>query len=77
MKEVLIFLAGAIVGAAVALMYAPESGEELRAELKSQADAQYKRMQDEWEKGKAEMQTRMDQMSGELKDVAKRAQSEA
>ena len=32
------FLAGALVGAAVALLYAPSSGEELRLQIKSEAD---------------------------------------
>ena len=66
MKYALSFLFGAVVGAAVALLIAPSSGEELRANIKTQADTQYARLQDEYQKGMQEMQTRMDKMSSEL-----------
>lgn len=66
MKYVLSFGFGALFGAVVALLFAPSSGEELRANIKTQADTQYARLQDEWQKGMNEMQTRMDKMSSEL-----------
>lgn len=66
MKYVLGFLLGAVVGAAVALLFAPSSGEELRTNIKTQADTQYAKLQDEWQKGMQEMQSRMDKMSGDL-----------
>lgn len=66
MKYVLSFGFGALFGAVVALLFAPSSGEELRANIKTQADTQYARLQDEWQKGVNEMQTRMDKMSSEL-----------
>ena len=66
MKYALSFLLGAVVGAAVALLYAPSTGEELRTNIKTQADTQYARLQDEYQKGMQEMQTRMDKMSTEL-----------
>ncbi len=66
MKYALSFLLGAVVGAAVALLMAPSSGEELRANIKTQADTQYARLQDEYQKGMQEMQTRMDKMSSDM-----------
>ena len=66
MKYALSFLLGAVVGAAVALLFAPSSGEELRANIKTQADTQYAKLQDEWQKGMSEMQSRLDKMSGDL-----------
>jgi gas vesicle protein len=66
MKYALSFLLGAVVGAAVALLYAPSTGEELRTNIKTQADTQYARLQDEYQKGMQEMETRMDKMSSEL-----------
>lgn len=74
MKYSLSFLLGAFVGAAVALLLAPSSGEELRANIKSQADTQYARMQDQWQKGMQEMQTRMDKMSSDLKAMSHRVE---
>ena len=47
LKYGLSFLFGAAFGAAVALLYAPSSGEELRTNIKTQADTQYARLQDE------------------------------
>ncbi len=70
MKYALSFLVGAVVGAVVALMFAPSSGEELRANIKTQADTQYARLQDEYQKGLQEMQVRMDKLSGDLQDMS-------
>jgi len=69
MKYVLSFGLGALFGAVVALLFAPSSGEELRMNIKTQADTQYARLQDEWQKGMNEMQTRMDKMSSDLQTM--------
>ena len=55
MKYVIGFLLGAGIGAAVALLYAPLSGDELRQNIKTQADAEYARLQDDWQKGMQEL----------------------
>lgn len=57
---------GAVGGAAVALLYAPSSGKELRANIKTQADTQYAKLQEEWQKGMQEMHDRMDKISGDM-----------
>jgi len=44
------FLAGILVGVAVGLLYAPMSGEELRAEIKTEAEAELKKAEAEWHK---------------------------
>ncbi len=59
-------LFGALIGGAVALLFAPSSGEELRANIKTQADTQYAKLQDQYQKGMNELQTRMDKMSNDL-----------
>jgi len=77
MKSGLSFLLGAVfgavIGSAVALLLAPSSGEELRANIKTQADSQYARLQNEWQKGVKEMQTRMDKMSSDLQTLANKS----
>jgi gas vesicle protein len=73
LKFGLSFLFGVAFGAAVALLYAPSSGEELRANIRTQADTQYARLQDEWQKGMHEMQTRMDKMSSDLQAISNRS----
>jgi gas vesicle protein len=66
MKYALSFGLGALFGAMLALLFAPSSGEELRANIKTQADTQYAKLQDEWQKGMQDLQGRMDKMSGDL-----------
>ena len=73
MKFALSFVLGAVVGTAVALLFAPTSGEELRINIKTQADTEYARLQDEWEKGMTELHARMDKMTNDLQAMANRS----
>jgi|PlaIllAssembly_1097288.scaffolds.fasta_scaffold490546_2 gas vesicle protein len=66
MKYVLVFLLGALSGAVAALLFAPSSGEELRANIKTQADAQAAKLQSEYQKGMKDMNARIDQLSSQL-----------
>jgi gas vesicle protein len=66
LKFVLSFLLGAVVGAAVALLFAPSSGEELRANIKTQADTQYAKLQSEYQNGIQQLQARIDKLSSEV-----------
>lgn len=70
MRYLLGFIFGAVVGAAVALLYAPSTGEQLRTNIKTQADTQYAKLQDEWQKGMQGMHDRLDKISGDLQDMA-------
>ena len=69
------FLAGALVGAAVALLYAPSSGEELRQQIKTEAEHRLETLNEELnvaiadlrettEKTRAEMMAYLDQLQG-------------
>jgi len=66
-------LFGAAVGSIVALLFAPSSGEELRTNIKTQADTQYARLQDEYQKGLQQVQSRLDQGSSDLQAVSSRS----
>jgi gas vesicle protein len=66
MKYVLSFLLGAVAGAAVALLFAPSSGNELRSNIKTQADTQYAKLQSEYQKGMQDLNSRMDKLSSQL-----------
>jgi len=66
-------LFGAAVGSIVALLFAPSSGEELRTNIKTQADTQYARLQDEYQKGLQQVQSRLDQVSSDLQAVSSRS----
>jgi gas vesicle protein len=63
LKVLISFLFGAAVGAAVALLLAPSSGEELRQQMNKVADADRERMRVEYQKGMEELHTRLDKMS--------------
>ena len=73
LKYGLSFLFGVAFGVAVGLLYAPSSGEDLRANIKTQADTQYARFQDEYQKGLQQVQSRMDKLSNDLQAVSNRS----
>ncbi len=77
MKYVMSFVLGtvfgALGGAIVALLFAPSSGEELRMNIKTKADTEYAKMQDEWQKGMQEVTSRMDKMSSDLQAMRGRS----
>jgi gas vesicle protein len=80
MKYFIGFFTGAIFGAAVALLYAPKSGEELRADIRTEADARYQQMQQQFQHSMTEIQARIDKINTDLKtttDRLKAAQSAA
>ena len=60
------FLAGAAVGAVVALLYAPASGQELRAQIREEADVRWKMATDEFDKAVNSMQQALDESRKEM-----------
>jgi gas vesicle protein len=75
MKYVLSFLLGAVAGAAVALLFAPSSGDELRSNIKTQADTQYAKLQSEYQKGMQDLNARMDKLSSQLQSSRSKSTS--
>ena len=65
MKFIASFLLGASIGAIAALLLAPSSGEELRSNIKTQADVQAARAREEWQKGKLGLQERINKLTPE------------
>lgn len=60
------FLAGAAVGAVVALLYAPASGQELRTQIREEADVRWKMATDEFDKAVTSMQQALDESRKEM-----------
>ena len=60
------FLVGAVVGAIVALLFAPKSGEELRAELVSEARAERDQLQKEYAEVVEEVRQRLDKVQADV-----------
>jgi gas vesicle protein len=70
MKYAVSLLLGALLGALIALLFAPSSGEELRSNIKTQADAQATRARDEWNKGVRGFQERVNKLNNEGRQPA-------
>jgi gas vesicle protein len=70
------FLIGAVFGAIMALLYAPVSGEELRGQIREEADVRLQQVSEEWDKALKSMQKALDDTSNEIKGYIKQAQAE-
>ena len=73
MKDTINFLAGMILGAAIgavtALLFAPQSGADLRANIQEQAMAERQRLQALYEKQMAELQPQLDKLQKDIQSV--------
>jgi gas vesicle protein len=65
-KELLYVILGAVIGAVVALLFAPSSGEELRARIGQEAEIEQKKLQAEYEKSLQLVHDRIDSMHQDL-----------
>lgn len=66
MKYMIGFLAGTVFGAAIALLYAPMAGEDLRSEIRQEADARYHQVQSQVQRGLTELNTRLDKLNTDI-----------
>jgi gas vesicle protein len=60
------FMMGAVMGVGVALLFAPSSGDELRANIAKEVDSQYVRVQKEIKKGLDDLQAQIDEVAKKL-----------
>jgi gas vesicle protein len=67
MKFAVRLLLGALLGALIALLFAPSSGEELRSNIKTQADIQAAKAREELQKGVQGVQERLSKLTTENK----------
>jgi gas vesicle protein len=70
MKYLLTFLSGAFVGAVSALLFAPKSGEELRTQIRTQAETEFERAGVEWRKAQGEFSAKLDEIIAQIKDLS-------
>ena len=75
MKELVIFLLGAVFGAVAALMFAPASGAELRAQIQTTAEKDLERLQAEWEKNMQKTNEQLAKMQADLKQALQREEA--
>ena len=67
MKYAAVSIVSALLGAMVALLFAPSSGNELRSNIKNEMDTQFVRAKDELNKGVQDVQGRVDKLTSDLK----------
>ena len=71
------FLAGVLVGVAVVLLYAPMSGEELRAEIKAEAETELRKAEAEWNRRLKEVTETLEATRSEIKAYIDKEQETA
>ena len=69
MKYMIGFITGTIFGAVLALLYAPMSGDELRGEIRREADTRYNQMQQQVQKGLTDLNTRVEKLSSDVRSA--------
>jgi gas vesicle protein len=70
------FLAGAVFGAMVALLYAPTSGEELRSQIRDEADTRWRMVTTEFDKAVSSMQESLEETRKEMLALVEQAISQ-
>jgi gas vesicle protein len=76
MNNIVSFILGAIVGAAVALLYAPQSGEELRANLREEAQVERQRLQAQYEKSMQDLQEAINRVQVDLQSLLQQVEEQ-
>jgi gas vesicle protein len=76
MKQIVFFLLGAAVGAVAALMFAPASGAELRAQIQTAAEKDLSLLQSGWQKGLQKTNEKLDKLQADVKQALHQAQDE-
>ena len=66
MSNIISFIIGGVFGAAIALLFAPQSGEELRANIRNEAQVERQRLQAQYEKSMKDVHERIDKVHGDV-----------
>ena len=76
MKEIVYLLIGAAIGAAIALLYAPETGADLRSELRAKGQEDMQKMRSDWQREVQDLNNRLSMVQAQL-DQKHQSQSES
>lgn len=76
MNVIVSFFVGAISGAVVALLYAPMSGQELRADIQVRSQAELHRLEVEWQRRMQEVSSSIDEMRQEVSTFIEKAEAQ-
>ena len=69
MKDIIVFIIGVTIGAVVALLLAPERGEDLRMQLHERAGHDMQRLQTAYQNDMEQMSDQMTKMQGQFQDM--------
>jgi len=69
MKDFVVLLVGITIGAIVALLFAPERGEDLRMQLHERAGQDVQRLQTAYQKDMDQMSDQMAKMQSQFQDM--------
>ena len=69
MKDIIVFVVGITIGAIVALLLAPERGEDLRMQLHERAGQDMQRLQTAYQKDMEQMSEQMAKMQVQFQDM--------
>lgn len=76
-NSVVSFFLGVVVGVAAALLLAPKSGEELRADMGHQAQIERDRVQKEYHRAVGEVQERLDKVHADVQSTLDHVKEQA
>jgi gas vesicle protein len=67
MKEIIVFFTGVAFGVIIALLLAPESGADLRANIKSKVDNELPKLKSDFQASMKKTDQRLDKVEADLK----------
>ena len=69
------FFMGLMVGVGIGFLFAPSSGEELRAQIQQEAQIELKKLEAEWQRRLQQVQNTIEETRSELKSMAEKGES--
>ena len=73
MKEMIVFFTGVAFGVIIALLLAPESGADLRANIKSKVDNELPKLKSDFQASMKKTDQRLDKVEADMKQTQKQS----
>ena len=70
------FFAGMLVGVAVGFLFAPSSGEELRAQIQQEAQKEFEKLEAEWHRRLEQVQQAIEETQGDVEEMKEKSEAE-
>ena len=69
------FFMGILIGVGIGFLFAPSSGEELRAQIQQEAQIELKKLEAEWQRRLQQVQKSIEETRDEVKSMAQKSDS--